>query len=554
MNIDGRERGGPPRQLGLYSIFHQIASGGMATIHLARFSGSAGFPRVVAVKHLHPHLSADPAFRAIFIDEARRVSRLRHPNVVPTLDVVVEGTEIFLVMEYISGEALSALCLAARHEQQDIPLAICSAILVGALRGLHAAHEARTESGEPLGIVHRDVSPPNIMVGVDGVSMMLDFGVARAMEGRPDTRPGLARGKSPSSSSSWAPEQLRGEPVTRATDIFAAAVVLWELLTTRRLFGGGTEHQRMNKVLQGGDLTPPSAVAARIPAGLDGVVMKGLRAIPAERYGTALEMAEAIERTIPPASQRVVGEWVARTGAEALRRRAELVEQVELADVSWSPPSPGSSGAASPGPTFPALPGESQGGLSLYIAEKAAPPIWRDRRAIATGAIAASILAGILVIARGAHLPPPTAASTGAASSAATADGARPAIGTTVIMKAEPLAPEEPVPLPAAPEAAAEAPPSPYAQPPAPSPQPATIEPVVPAPPPAISGEARTRARGTASTTQPARSRTLVRRRAAVARPVRTHPTGAPAAATDTPGDAIEPAAAAPPGSESQTP
>ena len=307
------EAGAPLRQVGRYTIFDQIGAGGMATVHLARFSGPAGFSRVVAVKHLLPHLSFDAEFKALIVEEARTASRVRHPNVVPTLDVVVDEGDVYIVMEYVPGETLSFLRRAAKEARQDIPAAICSAVLVGALQGLHAAHEARTPSGELLDIVHRDVSPPNILVGSDGVPVVLDFGIAKTLQGKAETRSGRVKGKS----SYMAPEQIRGEPITRAVDIFAAAVVLWELLTGRRLFFGATEQERMRKVLEGAEAMPPSLLVPRLPKGLDEVVLRGLRQNPRHRFKTALEMAEAIEKVA--GGRRVAAP--ARGAAEASRDR-----------------------------------------------------------------------------------------------------------------------------------------------------------------------------------------------------------------------------------------
>ncbi len=533
MSIEGREISSPLKQVGRYTIFQQIAAGGMATVHLARFGGPAGFSRVVAVKHLHAHLSADPQFRAMFIEEARLVSRIRHPNVVPTLDVVVNDAEVFLVMEYIPGESLAALRRAARQQQQDIPLAICSAILVGALQGLHAAHEARSENGQLLGIVHRDISPGNIMVGVDGVSLMLDFGVARAMQGREQTGPGMVKGKS----AYMAPEQVRGEPLTRSADIFSAAIVLWELLTTRRLFDGANEHERMYKVLQGANLTPPSTVAARIPAGLDDVVMKGLRPDPAARYQTALEMAEAIEQKIPPASQRIVGEWVARIAAESLGRRAELLQQIEFSDISVPtiipPIIPPITPPITPGQSAPTGiagrttgdmmigPGSSPGTheyLPPHLAPRPHPPLWRDRRALAGGAVAALVLAGVFTLSHRSGL-------------IASADPEpRATIGTTVIMKPEaamvrppaaPAAPEIGGPITPPPTEAPATGPAPPAETPATAPAPPALAASAPGAGPArptayaIPARAPATERRAVAPTKPAHDRAPIRRAAA---------------------------------------
>ena len=367
-----------------YRMFGEIAAGGMARVHLARLTGPGGFSRVVAMKHLHPHLSADPEFRAMFIDEAWLAARIRHANVVPTLDVLVEDGETFLIMDYVHGEPLSVLRRATEKLGIKPSLPICSAIMVGALQGLHAAHEARSESGEMLHIVHRDVSPQNIMVSADGVPIVLDFGVAKALQAHEETKPGVIKGKS----GYMAPEQIRGEEVTRAADIFAASVVLWELLTGRRLFGGGSELERLNRVLLGTGVVPPSQIVSGIPPEIDAVVMKGLSPDPSRRYGTALEMVDALESAIAPASQRTLAVWVRFISAESLGHRAELLNELELSGVTTRVTS-----AIEVGP--PAIVDVAR------VPEPTpfrAPAGWRDRRAIIAAGVAAGAGLAALVL------------------------------------------------------------------------------------------------------------------------------------------------------------
>jgi eukaryotic-like serine/threonine-protein kinase len=328
------------QQVGRYAIFDEIAAGGMATVHLARLAGPVGFSRVVAVKRLHPHLLDDEDFKAMFLDEARLAARIRHPNVVPTLDVLVHDKELILVMEYVHGESLLALARAARQLKTPIPLSVAAAIMISVLHGLHAAHEARDETGQPLGIVHRDISPHNILAGADGLVRVLDFGVAKALQGRaaalPDTAlpPGTVKGKF----SYMAPETLRGEPATRQADIFSAAIVFWELLTGHKLFGAPTEQERILKVLKG-NVPPPSALVPGLPVGIDQIVLRGLSPDPLDRHATADEMAAELENMLSPASQRVVGEWVGKLAHEALDRRAELLQQIEVSNINSMPPS-----------------------------------------------------------------------------------------------------------------------------------------------------------------------------------------------------------------------
>ena len=289
----------------------------MATVHFGRLSGPAGFSRTVAVKRLHPQFAKDPEFVTMFLDEARLAARIRHPNVVPTLDVVATEGEIFLVMEYVQGEALSRLLRATRAMMTPADSRIIATIMSGVLHGLHAAHEAKSEQGEPLDIVHRDVSPQNILVGVDGGARVLDFGVAKAVGRLQTTREGQIKGKL----AYMAPEQLHNAPVTRQSDIYAAAVVTWEALTGQRLFRGDNEAAVVTSVLQS-RVIPPSQVASHVPLGFDRVVMRGLERDPSRRYATAREMAVDLERCLGIAAASEVSEWVEGLAHDELVKRA----------------------------------------------------------------------------------------------------------------------------------------------------------------------------------------------------------------------------------------
>jgi serine/threonine-protein kinase len=306
----------------------EIAAGGMATVHFGRLLGAAGFSRTVAIKRLHPQFARDPDFVAMFVDEARLAARIRHPNVVPTLDVVATEGELFLVMDYVPGESLSRLQRGARGGV--IPARIISAIFCGALHGLHAAHEATDEHGAPLGIVHRDMSPQNILVGDDGVARVLDFGVAMAAGRAQVTGPGKVKGKL----GYLAPEQIHGH-VTRQSDLFAVSAALWEALTGRRLFVGDDPRQVVAKILLG-EITPPTKYAGHLPAGIDAVVMRGLERDPQRRYATAREMAGELESCLGMASSTQVGAWVDSVAHEALVRRATALSGIESSSASIS--------------------------------------------------------------------------------------------------------------------------------------------------------------------------------------------------------------------------
>src|SRR4051812_16065415 len=211
----------------------RLASGGMSSVHLGRLVGAAGFGRTVAIKQLHPHLAEEREFVTMLLDEARLASRVRHLNVVSVGDVVQADGQLLLVMEYIPGVSLAELLRRALEDKTPIPLPIVSAIGCGILHGLHAAHEATDERGRPLGIVHRDVSPQNVLVGSDGIARLVDFGVAKAAGRLHNTVSGQVKGKL----GYMAPEQLRAGAVDRRADIYAAALVIWETATLRRPFG-----------------------------------------------------------------------------------------------------------------------------------------------------------------------------------------------------------------------------------------------------------------------------------------------------------------------------
>jgi serine/threonine-protein kinase len=318
----------PEQLVGRYAIFDQIAAGGMATVHLARLVGSAGFSRVVAAKRMHRHFLRDPEFRRMFLVEAQLAARILHPNVVPILDVLSHDDELIIVMDYVHGESLHGLLRITSQARKGIPLAIGCAIAVAVLQGLHAAHEARNENGDPLGIVHRDVSPQNVLVGADGVARVLDFGIAKAIHAQSQTNPGSLKGKF----SYMPPEVINGSPITRQADVFSAGIVLWEMLTNTMLFTGATEQERLLRILKG---EYPSArqINPAVSLALERAIVKALQVDAKDRYSTALDFAIDVERAMPLASQRVVGEWVQRLAASTLNERNALIHAIETSVV-----------------------------------------------------------------------------------------------------------------------------------------------------------------------------------------------------------------------------
>lgn len=310
--------------LGPYVVSDKIAAGGMATIHLGRLHAE-GRSRLVAVKRLRPELATDVEFVTMFLDESRMARRIRHPNVVETLDVVSEGTEHFIVMEYVHGESLHYFLRALRRHQLRMPLSVVGGVMQGALLGLHAAHEVTGDDGAPLGLVHRDVSPHNVLLGVDGVARLLDFGVAKARGRAHQTRQGLIKGKIQYMS----PEQIKGKPLDRRTDVFSAGIVLWEALVGQPLFAGSDDAEILARVLRQ-PIPPPSGYVPVSPE-IDALVLRALARDQDGRFGTAREMSEAIRAAFPSTDQATVGQWVADAAQSRLLKRSKQVEAVERA-------------------------------------------------------------------------------------------------------------------------------------------------------------------------------------------------------------------------------
>ena len=282
---------GEGERLDRFELVAELASGGMATVYLARLSGVAGFQRLVAIKRLHPHLANEPDFIEMFLDEARLAARIHHPNVVPIQEVGESGSGYYLVMDYVEGDTLARLLARAAQTKTRVPWGVTIRILLDTLAGLHAAHELTDDLGQPLAIVHRDVSPQNILVGSDGIARIADFGVARAASRLSTTRSGQLKGKL----AYMAPEQARGGAIDRRADLFSCGIVLWEALALKRLFKGDGEAATLNRVLYD-PIAPPSTHQADIPASLEAVCMRALERDPDQRFATAEAFADELER------------------------------------------------------------------------------------------------------------------------------------------------------------------------------------------------------------------------------------------------------------------
>ncbi|MBX7084477.1 MAG: serine/threonine protein kinase, partial [Nannocystaceae bacterium] len=296
-------------RLGRYELLRRLGSGGMAEVHLARAAGLEGFQKLLVLKRILPHLAADPEFVRMFLAEARLAAILDHPNVVQVFDIGREGAEFFFTMEYVYGENLQTILRASRRKGTVLPIELAIAIAMGAATGLHYAHERVGFDGMPLGLVHRDVSPTNVMVTYDGCVKMADFGIAKVTSRTDVTQAGIRKGKVPYMS----PEQCRAEPLDRRSDVFSLGIVLYECTTMSRLFDGDNEFGLMNRIVNG-DVPLPSTKRQNFPKDLERIIMRALAPQRDRRFATAGELAAELERFARErklrATQSALGEFM----------------------------------------------------------------------------------------------------------------------------------------------------------------------------------------------------------------------------------------------------
>ncbi len=397
--------------VGRYILHRQIARGGMATIHIARLMGDEGFSRIVAAKRLHPEFAEDSEFVAMFLDEARIASKVHHRNVVPVLDVVTTQDEVLLVQELVHGAPLHWLLNKTRQLQERIPIDIAVSIATQVLAGLHAAHELVDEMGVALHVVHRDVSPQNVMVATDGTARLLDFGVAKASMAAHTTREGTYKGKLAYS----APEQLRGH-ATKQSDLYALAVVLWELIVGHRMHGAQSEVELVATIMTGRLPTLAETLAperewqaigddswSQVVA-VDAIISRGLAVDVADRWTTAVEMEEALCRAVPPAATSAVAAWLKRVGKEYLDKHDRLIAEEE---ASWRRTGGGASTTSRRSSPAGARLRTSAGVERPDAAVPIAPRAQRSRTMVALlGALVAGVAIGVVML-----LKSPSAAS-----------------------------------------------------------------------------------------------------------------------------------------------
>jgi formylglycine-generating enzyme required for sulfatase activity len=316
-----------------YELLLELASGGMATVYVGRQRGAAGFERLVAIKRMHKHLAESPEVVASFMDEARVASMIRHPNVVSVHDVYEHEGELFLVMDYVDGVSVAQLFKAALTNNVKIPRGAAIRILAQTLHGLHAAHEQRDLAGRPLGIVHRDATPHNILLAEDGSVRITDFGVAKAHERSAHTETGVAKGKI----AYMAPEQATAKPVDRRTDVFAMGITAIEILSGKRLFEGHTNVQILVAVSTG-NMPKLSEIGLVLPSELESIITKAVAHDPALRWQSADDFATALEHFSAEAGlvepQRELARTVRSAFSQTLEKRRQKLHESLAAGVT----------------------------------------------------------------------------------------------------------------------------------------------------------------------------------------------------------------------------
>jgi serine/threonine-protein kinase len=402
-----------------YEPLLKIASGGTAAVYVGTAAGALGFRQLVAIKIPHAHLADDPAFRAALVEEARIAARLHHANVVDVRDVEVDEGGVQLVMDYVEGASLSELVRAWAKEPPPRPAAVAIRIVLDACEGLRALHELTGDDGAPLGLVHRDVSPANVLVGLDGVARIADFGLAKSLLSvERTTSEGVLRGKL----GYMAPEYIRGKAIDPRIDVFATGTVLWEALAQRRLFRGENDGDTLERVQRMeapklGEVTALGEAAAE----LDGVIARALAKEPEARFASVAALAEELAKVARARELDATSAEVREAFSPALRaaldeRRRRVQSALSRTDGAKASPPPSlpplaaaslpapavasapPPAAASVPPTAVAAPPPSSDAatISASVAEPTAPP--RSRRALALVAFAGLVLAGLAIV------------------------------------------------------------------------------------------------------------------------------------------------------------
>ncbi len=336
MTVQGgeNESGRPIIRLGRYLVIAELGRGGMAEVYLAVARGPSGFSKLVVLKLLRAQYAEEEQFLEMFLDDARLAARLNHPNVIQTYEVAYEGGRQCIVMEYLDGRTLSE----AWHGDVAMPLPLAVRVLSDALSGLHHAHELTDIDGKPCGLVHRDISPQNIIVTYDGQVKVLDFGIAKASDSAGMTRTGTFKGKVRYAATE---RIVGGAEIDRRSDLFSMGVLLWEAATRQRLWSGMGDLAVMHRLASGEPFPLPSSVDPTVPDAIDAICARALSPSPDARYATALDMQDALEDYLASASSvpitsRAVAKFMIDTFASGRERFQRLVDE-QLRLVAQAP-------------------------------------------------------------------------------------------------------------------------------------------------------------------------------------------------------------------------
>jgi serine/threonine-protein kinase len=398
----------PVPEIGKYQLIAELARGGMGNVYLAAGHGPGGFSKLLVVKELKPQLADDETYVAMFLDEARLAARLGHPNIVQTNEVGSDGTHHYMVMEFLDGRSLHRI---AKRLKGGFPLGAQLRVISEALVGLHYAHELRDFDGEPLGIVHRDVSPLNLFVTFAGEAKVLDFGIAKTVDSSLETKMGVLKGRV----AYMAPEQAKGAKVDRRADIYSVGVMLWEAAAGRRLWPGLGEVEILTELVRDG-AQPLRSVRPEVPKDLDRICARAMAYDREQRYPTAAELLHDLEAHLnlrgDVMSMREVGAMVAQAFVDERRKMNAVIDEALTrmrsgprsgvmptlqAHFSGTPSNSfaPSSGLRSFGSVSPSAPATSTTLGSAQLA--AAPRMWtRKRMAVLTAAVGALVF-GLIV-------------------------------------------------------------------------------------------------------------------------------------------------------------
>lgn len=376
-----------PVPFGKYTLLRKLAEGGMAEIYLALQVGPGGFGKLLVIKRIRPANNQDQNFIQMFLDEARIAASLSHPNIAQIFEVGNVETVHYIAMEHVHGEDLRSLCRKLAKDKKPLPLAHAISMLSGACAGLHYAHTKTDFNGQPLEIVHRDVSPQNLLISYDGHVKLVDFGIAKAQGRSQETRAGVLKGKI----SYMSPEQVKGDPLDARSDVFAAGILLYELTTGRRLYKDDSDFKVMRKITDE-EPTPPSEIIPGYPPRLEQIVLKSLAKDPHRRYSSAQALQSDLEAFARQESLDIsslaLGSFMREVFSDKLAEQArEEALGKPLHQI-----------LAERGVTEPSL--IHEGSSSMARGELNASKVKRGRR---TGAYVATVLSLLLAVAAGGY-------------------------------------------------------------------------------------------------------------------------------------------------------